>query len=85
MSDVASFVIQKGVPIPPRERGDGPGRGRPKGAFTLTLFAMDIGDSIYVEGKSRPSLNRAVVDASRDGFRYVTRKQGQGFRVWRVS
>jgi hypothetical protein len=70
------YAIEKGVPIP----------GRDRGAFMPAAKAMEVGDSFVIpeDIKSGPiaagNLNRALAPK-----RFVSRKVDGGFRIWRVS
>jgi hypothetical protein len=48
---------------------------------------MDIGDSVLFEEKSlaRRAQNNCHVYARNSGKKYMTRKEGDGIRVWRVA
>ena len=69
--------IEKGIPVPPR-------------AQQLTRFpkanllrAMKKGDSIFVDSKQKNVRQSWRSSAEWCGFRIITRKEGDGFRLWR--
>ena len=65
-------AIQKNVPIPPpRQTG-----------ITALLKQLKVGESVIVDTPNRGSLHG---NAKNIGIKIVTRKEGSGFRVWRVS
>lgn len=64
--------VEKGVPIP-TARGKYPWKG------------MEVGDSFVIVNCTN-SVKRGLHScASRYGYRICTRREGAGFRVWRVS
>jgi hypothetical protein len=68
--------IEKGIPTPPRSR--------------YPLRDMEIGDSIFVPGKTSLGFSGYVASASqKTGFKFATRKAIEdgvtGLRVWRIS
>lgn len=70
-----TYVIEKGIPIPPR------------GGFKRTglmdkIQTMEVGDSILVEEKRRAN---ACTAADRLGFKVTTRKEEGGVRMWRIE
>ena len=77
-----SFIVEKGIPIPPRKCGT----GRP----ALYPFAeMKVGDSFAIES-ARKRQGRMCAIASdygkRHGMRFTVRAIGDGMlRVWRIA
>tara|TARA_R110000868_G_C10549144_1_gene735727 strand:- start:287 stop:499 length:213 start_codon:yes stop_codon:yes gene_type:complete len=69
-----SIKIDKGVPIPSR-------------VATLKAIypwsTMDVGDSFYVEDASVG--NRTSDVGSRIGRKFISRKEGDGVRIWRTA
>ena len=57
------------------------------GAVSLTMQAMEKGDSFVVKDELEAMKARKVVlDRSKtDGRNYTTRKLGKGLRIWRVD
>lgn len=73
---MSKLKIEKNVPIPSRNAN----QAAPK---CTILRAMEKGDSVYIsEGKkgARQSWRAAAYYC---GFRVITRKEGDGFRLWR--
>lgn len=75
------IVIQKNISIPPRQ----PLRGRKKGATFAPQWEMEVGDS-YVAHKSGVA-SSLTVRAKKLGFphRFVERREGGAWRVWRTE
>jgi hypothetical protein len=80
--------IEKNIPIPDvvREKV-----GRKRSELRELIEKMEISDSIYVPPEKFPpagirSSNAcAAVAARRMGFRVVSRKEGDGLRIWRFA
>ena len=70
----SELKIEKDIPLPEQNFG----------AFTSTLRQMEIGDSIFV---TNPSSARAILTriAKDEGRKFVTRKEGDGIRIWRAA
>ena len=69
-------VIEKNVPIPQTSKA---GRVR-------TLFlAMEPGDSVFMESSSVMTFRAAITRLKKQGYGFTNRKEGEGFRVWRVK
>lgn len=66
--------IEKGIPLPPK-RGTN---------FTTTLHKMKAGESTLIKGKLASNICNAARRAFGAGA-YVTRKEGNGVRLWRVK
>lgn len=69
--------IDRGVPLPPSMMGEGPRPNR------FPWRDMKIGDSFWVN-----ACNRAAVTsngAKITGWKFVSRTEGGGFRVWRIE
>lgn len=69
--------IEKGVPIPPNSSGR---------VSKYPFTEMEIGDSIYIDAppqKVRPSTQG--FSSRHPEYRFVTRTEGKGVRVWRVK
>ena len=69
-----NYEIERGVPVPaitsPKDRG-----------FTATLRAMGVGDSVVLPTTASTLHNIA----RRLSGKFTVRKEGAGFRVWRVA
>ena len=75
MSAEPEFKIERGIPVPTSTR-------RAKYPWR----AMSVGDSFFVVGKLRSSMSAVVANTGRrTGWRFVTRAEGDGVRVWRVA
>lgn len=69
------LTIEKGVPI-------ATGRNRHAGLATI-LARMDVGDSIFVdESKQRMA---AGGYADKLGIKITSKKEGDGYRIWRIE
>ena len=70
--------IETDIPIPPRLRG-----GRQPGEAMRTARAMQVGHSTFCETpEEKEGLRKAM---KRIGFGVTTRKEGNGWRVWRIE
>lgn len=71
--------IEKNVPLPP-SRGCTPTK-----AF-YPWKQMEVGDSFFVTGRKQQHLSaQASVVGKKLGVKFVTRKEGDGVRVWRMA
>ena len=69
--------IAKNIPIP-----EG-GKGRP---LVYPFGNMEIGDSVYVDGRKKASIQAACRGyGKRHNMRFTTRAEKSGLRVWRVE
>ncbi len=69
------LAIEKGIPL--KER-----RGRPK---IYPWESMEVGDSLLIPNmNSRRFGGRKTAVERRTGFKFATRTEGTGMRVWRV-
>lgn len=73
---VNGYTIECGIPIPQAKR---PPKGYP---FT----EMRVGESVFIDSHSPASIGGSVAYAGRKvGAKFVSRTDGTGVRVWRVS
>ena len=72
------FVIEQNVPVPPKRVG----KGRPE-KYPLSKFS--VGDSMFVAGKLASVQQLAYKRSKKTAMKFVTRKEGNGVRVWRVA
>jgi len=63
------FKIEKGIEIP-------------DGWSKYPFSKMEVGDSFFVKTKSGKS---AYMYSKRHGMRFTVRKEGDGFRIWRIE
>lgn len=75
--DSLEFVIEKGVPIPQRNRPK-------KSALSVAMLAMEIGDSFLMKNKNHNALTTMAHHTLGKG-NYAIRKDGDGYRVWRTK
>ena len=69
-------VIEKNVPIPQDS----------KASRVRTLFlAMGPGDSVFMEGSLVMTFRAVMTSLKKQGYGFTNRKEGEGFRVWRVK
>lgn len=66
--------IEKGIPIPADPRG------RP-GTISVVMRAMKVGDSVYLDGAN--SRKNGAIYLGKGN--YTSRKEKQGFRIWRTK
>lgn len=66
--------VEKGIPIPKRRHGV---RGK------YPLEELEPGDSFWVKDEQDTNLCR--VYARRHGIRMTRRREGDGFRIWRLE
>lgn len=76
------FKIECGVPIPPRITGSAK-RGMSKYPFAM----MKIGDSFHMLCKPGAAASNIVRWRKANGspFKFITRRVGDGYRVWRIE
>ncbi len=73
-----TIQVEKNIPIPQRARGGG------KRKYPLDI--MEVGDSFFLGGVKQNFVAGSVSYASRKyGFKFVTRTEGDGARVWRIA
>ena len=74
-----NYKIDKNIPIPSRTRS------LAQIGKADTLRKMKEGDSIFVEPDSPHSRQSWRTVASYIGFKIITRKEGEGFRLWHAG
>lgn len=70
------FKIEKGIPLAARSRG------REK---IYPFSDMEIGDSFLTENKK---VGRAAIQFTKrrnNGWKFATRNEGNGVRIWRIA
>jgi hypothetical protein len=67
------MIIEKNIPVPPKAAG------KPR---TSPIWNMQVGDSYTTKRQSGG--DHAYVSKV-NGWKFTTRKEGDGFRVWRVA
>lgn len=72
---MSDFQIEKGVPVPNAVSG------RPY--HETWRDRMEVSDSVIVP--SFAHVNAARTWARRHGIKFATRKEGSGFRIWRIA
>jgi len=72
---VGDYVIEKGIPVPPRQQGR-------TNAIADVLRAMEVGESFV----HRRRVGHGAIKQTK-GKKFVQRKVGQGpsYRVWRIA
>lgn len=74
---IEEYKIEKGIPIPPDPRLK---------TFCGALREMEVGDSVLRASIDRESTRTMVAKIQREtNFRFVIRKDGPGYRVWRTA
>lgn len=78
--DFASFVIEKGIPIPEL---------KPKvSQWRVIMAKLEVGDSFQVPNQARDALAHAATHYRQtvEGWRYAIRKMDENFtRIWRTA
>lgn len=74
MANGTDLKIEKGIPLPEGTRGSG--------GITAVLRSMTIGDSVLLSNCKYPSGYAALALGKGN---YACRKEGTGFRIWRVK
>jgi hypothetical protein len=70
------FKVDRDVPIPAFIEG---GRKYP-------FNTMNVGDSFAVSALARPAvITASVTYARKHGVKFTTRKDGSGYRIWRIK
>lgn len=67
------WKIEKGIKIP-----------RINERFNYPWRDMEVGDSVYVEGTKARSACFNFATRNKE-FRFATRKEGNGIRIWRIK
>lgn len=75
MSD--EFKIEKNIPPPSR---GGPGR-----KHKYPFREMEVGDSFFYRGLRGTIVSCANYFGKRNNAKFVTRKENDGFRIWRIE
>ena len=77
--DFADFVVESGIPIPPRPR-----RGGKLNKWKYPWLKLKPGDSFFVPGKTGRNFRAQAHHAEkRTGLQFVLRTVDGGVRVWR--
>jgi hypothetical protein len=71
-TSTGTWIIEKGIPLPPQKFGRGAPRKYP-------FHVMQVGDSVYVPGTKCPSPGACAKG------KFATRKVDGGYRVWRTG
>lgn len=75
--EVNGFVIESGIPIPPKAKG------KARTGFTGAIEALKVGDSLLISDASKRA--NACTVAERLGYKVVTRAVDEGVRMWRTE
>jgi len=77
-----TFVIEKGVTIPPRKDYESEG-------LVAALRKTEVGDSIFCPGFTGPRCSGTIgyMRKSDPAMRFATRKDkaNNGYRIWRIA
>jgi hypothetical protein len=76
---MTEYKIEKGVAIPRHSNG-----GRKRCGLSETLRRMDVGDSVFADKTPAKVGNIGTLIGKETGFRFTTRKEGNGARIWRL-
>ena len=78
---ISGFTIEKGIEVPPNSAGGIGGR------WARICETMEAGDSVLVATVSnRTSLAQRINERGyHAGYKAVTRKEGDKFRVWKLA
>lgn len=82
-----TFVIERGIAIPPPAPGSGNLAGRPASAFTRTLKSLEVGESFAAEIPQKRAASRVRSFSKRNpGYYFSTRKVSPTrTRIWRTD
>ncbi len=70
--------VEKNIPIPASRTGRGTG-------VAGTLRGLKVKESVFVPGKVQTDLSGSVSALSRKtGYKFTTRQESDGVRIWRV-
>jgi hypothetical protein len=72
------MTIERGIPIPEKGAGSPTERKWP-------LADMQVGDSLFIPRKGRNKVNTMAYLQTTRGWRFVTRRERDGIRVWRTK
>jgi len=76
---MTTIKIEKDVPI---HGGGNAGNRNPE---KYPFREMEVGDSFFIAENPKAVQSSAYVAGKRLGRRFITRREGDGVRVWRVS
>lgn len=66
--------IEKGVPMPVRHK------------YAFAFEKMEVGDSFFAPTHNRSAISSVLIRATHKwGYKFATRKEGEGIRVWRIA
>jgi len=68
--------IEKGIPIP---------EGNQSEKYVHLFRKMDVGDSFFVSGNAQTSVMGCAIHYFKGSGYVKTRKEGNGYRVWRIK
>lgn len=88
---MSDFKIDKDVPIPRAATGDTRSRGNQTMVYPWRV--MNVGDSFFVADDGKPNLQTRMAVLAHSyrtrghglGKQFVTRKENDGVRIWRVK
>jgi hypothetical protein len=73
------FVMEKGVPVPPKKDTSPTG-------LKAAIMSMEVGDSFFYPSTSKqPYVNMHQVTSRLYDRKYTCRKVEGGARIWRIS
>lgn len=78
-----TFQIETGIPIPP-QKGGKPRCYQQKSPVAIALDALEVSQSFLMDQHDDYMKSRGLFSKYLDR-RYVTRKTGEGWRIWRVK
>lgn len=80
-----SYVIETGVPIPPRAKPGPEMRGaKMKSPLSITLHRLALNESFLMEDHTEFLHSRGMFSKYMDR-KFLTRKTRDGWRVWRIE
>jgi hypothetical protein len=75
-----TLVIEKNIPVPRKASGGKPGE------LVTALRVMEVGDSVFLAGRTVMSCGQPMLRAKADSDRqYTSRTVDGGVRIWRKA
>lgn len=81
-----TFIIETGIPIPPKRRGGGGKRDEYITEVGAVIKSLEVGQSFFTASHDVGQIRRICAGRRRhQGMCYATREIDGGVRVWRVE
>lgn len=81
---ITAYVIERGIPLPPTQRGPGGTYKGPKLAFNKAVAALEVGESVLTPSPTEAKAAGQLFLRMRPQEYAIRKIGGEGWRVWRV-